>query len=216
MFRASIRMTVAGAGGHAVPDRAAMAQKLSISPTIGVYIPTSELLKAANGDEFKQEVGLAVGGRLGLDFSPRFGILTTVTYVPSDLKLDLATGEQVKNKANLLFGSARATFYVLPVTSPVWLSVNGGGSYVRRSGDAYEGATDKDDIGGVVGAAVGFRLGHVLSFYVAADDYIYGTRIDATSLEADRQDPERRPALVRLRDPARPLTGSVGWHGARN
>jgi hypothetical protein len=34
---------------------------------------------------------------------------------------------------------------------------------------------------------VGFRLGHVLSFYVAADDYIYGTRIDATSLEADKQ-----------------------------
>ena len=110
-----------------------------------------------------------------------------MTYVPSDLKLDLATGQQVKNKANLLFGSARATFYVLPVTSPVWFSVNGGGSYVRRSGDAYEGAEDKDDIGGVVGAAVGFRLGSVLSFYVAADDYIYGTRIDATSLEADKQ-----------------------------
>lgn len=165
----------------------AAAQKLSISPSIGVYIPTSELLKAANGDEFKQEVGLAVGGRIGLNFSPRFGILTTVTYVPSDLKVDLATGEQVKDKANLLFGSARATFYVLPLTSPVWLSLNGGGSYIRRSGAAYEGASDKDDIGGVVGATVGFRLGSMLSFYVAADDYIYGTRIDETTLEADKQ-----------------------------
>jgi hypothetical protein len=122
-----------------------------------------------------------------LDISPRFGILTTVSYVPSDLKLDLATGQQVKNKANLLFGSARATLYVLPVTSPVWLSVNGGGSYVRRSGDAYEGAEDKDDIGGVVGATLGFRLGRMLSFYVAADDYIYGTRIDETTLETDKQ-----------------------------
>jgi hypothetical protein len=179
----------------------AVAQKLSISPTIGVYIPTSELLKAANGDEFKQEIGLAVGGRLGLDFSPRFGILTTVTYVPSDLKLDLATGQQVKNKANLLLGSARATFYVLPVTSPVWLSVNGGGSYVRRSGAAYEGVEDKDDIGGVVGTAVGFRLGHQ----------------DRRDLARGGQaDPERRPALVRLRDPARPLIGSVGWHGVRH
>jgi hypothetical protein len=53
--------------------------------------------------------------------------------------------------------------------------------------DAYVGADDKDDIGGVVGATVGFRLGHVPSFYVAADDYIHGTRIDATSLEADKQ-----------------------------
>jgi hypothetical protein len=164
----------------------ATAQKVSVSPTIGVYIPTSELVKAANGDEFKQEVGLAVGGRLGLNFSPRFGILTTVTYVPSDLKLDLATGEQVKDKANLLFGSVRATFYVLPITAPVWLSLSGGGSYIRRSGAAYEGASDKDDIGGVVGTALGIRLGRMLSFYVAADDYIYGTRIDEATLAADK------------------------------
>ena len=160
---------------------------MSISPTIGVYIPTSELVKAANGDEFKQEVGLAVGGRLNVNVSPRFGILTSVTYVPSDLKLDLATGEQVKDKANLLFGSARATLYVLPITSPVWFAVNGGASYIRRSGDAYAGAEDKDDIGGVVGATVGFRLGNMLSFYVAADDYIYGTRIDETTFETDKK-----------------------------
>jgi hypothetical protein len=166
---------------------AASAQKVSLSPTIGVYIPTTELLKAANGDEFKQQVGLAVGGRLGLNFSPRLGLLTTVTYVPSDLKLDLATGQQVKDKANLLFGSVRATYYVLPVTAPVWLNVNGGGSYVRRSGDAYQDATDKDDIGGVVGTTLGFHLGSLLSFYVAADDYIYGTRIDETTLEADKK-----------------------------
>lgn len=163
------------------PATAAVAQKLSISPTIGVYIPTTELVKAANGEQFKQEIGLAVGGRLGLNFSPRFGILTSVTYVPSDLKIDLATGQQVKNKANLLFGTARATVYVLPVTAPLWLSLNGGGSYVRRSGDAYQNATDKDDIGGVVGATLGFHLGGLLSFYVAADDYIYGTRPEGTT-----------------------------------
>ncbi|HEX6615743.1 MAG TPA: hypothetical protein VF046_05510 [Gemmatimonadales bacterium] len=164
----------------------AAAQRVSISPTIGVYIPTSELVKAANGEQFKQEVALAVGGRLGLNFSPRFGILTSVTYVPSDLKLDLATGEQVKDNANLLFGSARATFYVLPLTAPIWLNLNGGASYVRRGGDAYQDQQDKDDIGGVVGATLGFHLGSLLSFYVAADDYIYGTRIDQTTLETDK------------------------------
>jgi hypothetical protein len=119
--------------------------------------------------------------------SPRFGILTTVTYAPSDLKVDLGTGQQVKTDANLLFGSLRATYFVLPITSPVWFSLSGGGSYIRRSGKAYEGAQDKDDIGGVAGATLGFRLGSVLSFYVAADDYIYGTRIDETTLEADKK-----------------------------
>jgi hypothetical protein len=171
----------------ALAPTSAMAQKLTLSPTIGVYIPTTELVKAANGQEFKQEVALAVGGRIGVNISPRFGILTSVTYVPSDLKLDLGTGQQVKDDANLLFGSARATFYVLPITAPVWLNLNGGASYVRRGGDAYAGLDDKDDIGGVVGATVGFHLGSLLSFYVAADDYIYGTRIDESTLEPDRK-----------------------------
>lgn len=166
---------------------AASAQRVSLSPTIGVYIPTTELVKAANGDEFKQEVGLAVGGRLLLNFSPRFGILTTGTYVPSNLKIDLQTGEQPKEKANLFFGSVRATYFVLPVTAPVWFNLSGGGSYVRRSGEAYQNQIDKDDIGGVVGTAVGFHLGSLLSLYVAADDYIYGTRIDETTLETDKK-----------------------------
>jgi hypothetical protein len=105
----------------AVAVTAAAAQQLSISPTIGVYIPTSELLKAANGQEFKQEIGLAVGGRLGLDFGPRFGI-TSIAYVPSDLRFTFNQTE-TKTDANLLFGSARATVYVIPTTSPVWLSL---------------------------------------------------------------------------------------------
>ena len=187
MSRSRIRLAILALAAALSPAAPAAAQKVSISPTIGVYIPTSELVKAANGDEFKQEVGLAVGGRINVNVSPRFGILTSVTYVPSDLKLNLATGEQVKDNANLLFGSARATFYVLPITAPVWFALNGGASYIRRSGDAFEDASDKDDIGGVVGATVGFRLGNMLSFYVAADDYIYGTRIDEATLETDKK-----------------------------
>ena len=187
MPRALIRTAALALATAFLPVATAAAQKLTLSPTIGVYIPTSELVKAANGQQFKQQVALAVGGRLGLNFSPRFGILTSVTYVPSDLKLDLATGEQVKDDANLLFGSARATFYVLPVTAPVSLNLNGGVSYVRRGGDAYAGLSDKDDIGGVVGTTVGLHLGSLLSLYVAADDYIYGTRIDETSFEAEKK-----------------------------
>jgi hypothetical protein len=164
----------------------AAAQRLSISPTIGVYIPTSELVKAANGEEFKQEVGLAVGGRLGLTFSPRFGIETSVTYVPSDLRFDFQ-GNQTKTDANLLFGTARASFHAIPMTRPLWLTLNGGVSLVRRGGEAFQDAEDRTDVGGVVGATVGVRLGSMLSFYVAADDYIYGTRFDAASLGNEKK-----------------------------
>jgi hypothetical protein len=58
---------------------------------------------------------------------------------------------------------------------------------VRRGGEAFQDAEHRTDVGGVVGATVGVRLGGMLSFYVAADDYIYGTRIDETTLEADKK-----------------------------
>lgn len=162
-------------GAVTVVSQPALAQRVSLSPTIGVYIPTSELAKAANGEEFKQEVALAVGGRLGLNFSPRFGIVTSVSYVPSNLRFNFNQNETTTD-ANLLFGTARATVYVIPTTSPVWLNLNGGASLIKRSGEAYEEAEDKTDVGGVVGATLGFNLGGFLSFYVAAEDYIYGTR----------------------------------------
>ena len=166
----------------------ASAQRLSLSPTVGVYIPTSELLKAANGEEFKQEVGIALGGRLGLSFSPRFGIETSVSYVPSKLNFQLdQTAAATQTDANLLFGTVRATLHVIPFTKPVWLTLNGGASLVKRGGDAYGNAEDKTDVGGVVGASIGLNLG-VRSFYVAADDYIYGTRIaDPTSTTKQTQ-----------------------------
>jgi hypothetical protein len=159
------------------------AQKLFISPTIGVYIPTSELVKASQGQEFKQEIALAVGGRLGLRFGPRFGLVTSVSYVPSKLRINLNQNE-TKTDANLLFGSARANYQVIPWTSPLWLGINAGASLVKRGGEAYANAEDKTDVGGVVGATVGFNLGGFLSFYVAADDYIYGTTfVDQNTLE---------------------------------
>jgi hypothetical protein len=73
---------------------------------------------------------------------------------------------------------------VIPWTSPVWLGLNAGGSLVKRGGEAYDSLEDKTDIGGVVGATLGFNLGGFLSFYVAAEDYIYGsTFVEPGTLE---------------------------------
>jgi hypothetical protein len=69
----------------------------------------------------------------------------------------------------------------------VWLNLNAGASLVKRGGAAYDSLADKTDIGGVVGTAVGFNLGGLLSFYVAAEDYIYGTTfVESGTLEEKR------------------------------
>ena len=172
---------IAALAAVALAPASAEAQRLSLSPTIGVYIPTSELVEAAEGEEFKQEVALSIGGRLGVTLSPRFGIETSVSYVPSNLRFTFDE-TQTTTDANLLLGTVRATFHAIPMTSPVWLTLNGGASMIRRGGEAYEEAEDRSDIGGVFGATVGFRLGSMLSFYIAAEDYIYGTRVENAEL----------------------------------
>jgi hypothetical protein len=179
--RFSVGSTIFAAAMVTLGIAPVQAQRLSLSPTIGVYIPTSELVKAAEGQEFKQEVALSVGGRLGVTLSSRFGIETSVSYVPSNLRFTFDETATTTD-ANLLLGTLRATFHAIPMTSPVWLTLNGGASMIRRGGEAYEDLEDRNDVGGVVGATVGFRLGSALSFYVAAEDYIYGTKVEDADL----------------------------------
>ena len=171
-----------------------VAQRISIAPTIGVYIPTTELVKAVNGQDFKHQVSLTIGGRLGIWFGNRFGIEGTGTYVPS--KLTFTDTGQSTEDANLFFGTGRVTLFLIPVTSPVWVSLNGGVGVVHRSGAAYANSTDRSDVGGAFGASVGIRLGHLLAFQVNADDYIYNASTDIPGITPT--DPSRRQNDVQL------------------
>ena len=160
--------------------------QVSLSPNIGVYIPTAELARAAAGEEFKQEISLLIGGRLGIGFSERLGFTATADYSPSELRFN-AAGSEARTPGNVLTGSGRLTFQVLPPASPVLLMLHGGASVIRRGGEAFEDQLDRTDIGGVAGATAGLRLG-MLSFYVNADDYIYNATFEeGTATEQVRQ-----------------------------
>lgn len=164
----------------------AHAQRISLAPDIGVYIPTSELVAAASGDTFKQEIGLSLGGRVGLWFSNRLGVQVTGTYVPSDLRYSFTGGETTED-ANLWFGSGRVSVAVIPVTSPVYMVLSGGVSVVGRSGTAYDGVEDKSDVGGVAGATLGVNLGPI-SLFVNADDNVYKASFSGgTAVESKTQ-----------------------------
>ncbi len=154
-----------------VPSRPLTAQ-LSLAPTVGVYIPTADLVNAASGGQFKQEVSITVGGRLGLSLGQRAGLEATAAYAPSSLKFS-TFGSSSTTDANILTGSARVFLEVVPRTSPISLQLNGGVGLVRRSGSAYAGDPDNSDMGGVVGATLRFRLGRLLHLELHADDFIY-------------------------------------------
>src|SRR5439155_12244211 len=157
----------------------AQAQKLSLAPTFGVYFPTTELIKAVNGRSFKQEVGIAVGGRLGIAFSRRFGFQATGSYVPSNLRFAF-DGTNQTTDASLFFGAGKLSFFLLPPTSPISFQLNGGVALVKRSGTAYQDLKDKTSVGGTVGAQLGLRLGP-LPLQFAVETYLYKQQLDGLS-----------------------------------
>jgi hypothetical protein len=150
-----------------------MAQKISLTPNLGVYIPTTELVKAANGEQFKQEMSITVGGRLGIMLGNRLGFEFTGAYAPSDLKVTASGLGDQSEDANIFTGSGRISYHVIPATSPISFQVTGGVGVINRSGAFYANAEKKTDIGGTVGASAGFRLGSLLRLTVSAEDYLY-------------------------------------------
>jgi hypothetical protein len=177
MFRHR-RLVAALLGMSLVATSSAWAQQLTVSPTVGIYAPSQELAKGLG----KQKGGLAVGGQLRLWFSPRLGISATGAYVPSRLQGSVTETGLTKGtdkSTSLWFGSGRLNYWLLPPSGSFTFGVNGGLGLVGRgamsatdaAGNFYV-AKARSDLGGVLGATVGFSLGG-LGLSVSADDYIY-------------------------------------------
>ena len=154
----------------------ALAQRVKLVPNIGVYIPTTELLRAVDGEEFEQQISLTVGGQLDLWFGDRVGVQGTGSYAPSALTVS-ANGASAVEDANIFTGTGRLLLYLIPDSSPVSFLVTGGVAVISRGGTAYEQLTDKTAIGGAFGASVGFRLGPVVDLRVTADSYLYNAGV---------------------------------------
>jgi len=154
------------------------AQRLSIRPQIGIYIPTKDLVDISQGgDVAKIEAGPSFGAALGLRFGSHFGIEVTGAYVPTTFSLD--DGNQIqKQDAKLFLGDATAAIYVLPPSSMLQLWLRGGVGVVSHGGVAFTSAEDKRDISGVAGAGAGIRLGGIM-LTAGADLFSYKASFDA-------------------------------------
>ena len=172
------RVLLAGGVLLAVEAQPLLAQKISITPNLGLYIPTTELVKAASGEEFKQEMSITVGGRVGILLSNRLGLEFTGAYAPSDLKVTATGLGDQSEDANVFTGSGRISYHVIPSTSPISFLVTGGVGVINRSGAFYADVEKKTDIGGTLGATAGFRLGSLIRIQVSAEDYIYKPRAE--------------------------------------
>jgi outer membrane protein with beta-barrel domain len=168
-----IRVLLVGSVLAAAGTHPLAAQKISIAPNIGLYIPTTELVKAASGQDFKQEISITLGGRVGVSVGNRLGLELTGNYAPGNLKITQSGFSDETQDANIFTGSGRISYQLLPFSSPVAFIVTGGVGVIHRSGDFYATAEKKTDIGGTVGASARFRLGKLLLLQVSAEDYLY-------------------------------------------
>ncbi|MEP6590600.1 MAG: outer membrane beta-barrel protein [Gemmatimonadota bacterium] len=159
---------------------------ISLSPYFGVVVPTADLFSYQNGSQTqitKLSIGLVVGGRLGIGFGPRVGFEADVGYSPGSLDLQQSSSG-FNQDVTTLTGSGKLTFYLIPRSSPLWIGVSGGVAGVKhtlKAGGAAEqaGLVGGTDVGGVVGARVGVRLGKLIAVTAGADDYLYTAKFDA-------------------------------------
>ncbi len=164
--------------------------QLSIAPTIGIYAPTNELIsQVVDGGgtiRFRQHVGLAIGGRIGVALGARVALTATGSYVPTRLQATVSeTGisQTPQDYTDLWFGTGRLNLWLLPPTSILTIGVNGGVGVVGRGpttvidseGNSYTDVS-RTDVGGVAGGTVGLNLG-VIGLFVSVDDYIYNPSV---------------------------------------
>jgi len=169
----------------------AEAQKFSIAPQIGFYIPTDQLVQGIQGQPFdaaELEAGPSFGARVGLWFSDRFGIDVSGNYVPTTFRLVNNESEIASQDAKLFNGAAQAVLFILPRSSPFSIYLNGGVGVVSRGGVAFTDAADKSDVAGVFGAGAAIRLGG-LALTLGADLFAYTATVEngATSESSFKQ-----------------------------
>ncbi len=146
--------------------------RLSFAPQVGFYIPTEKLQSVATtGVVDSLEGGFAFGARIGATFGKHLGVSFSGNYVPTTYQIGSGSSLQ-KRDAKLFTGAGQLVVFILPITSPLTLFVNGGVGVISRGGVAFTNASKSSYVTGILGAGAGLRLGGI-GLSVGADLYNY-------------------------------------------
>lgn len=162
-----------------------MAQRLSFAPEIGVYIPTEHLVEATDGTVGELEVGLSLGGRLGLWFGDRIGLSVSGGYVPTTFAFSPSGGPTEQRDAKLFNGAGQLVVFLLPPRSLLSLFLTGGVGVVSRGGVAFTDAAETTNLTGVVGLGASIRLGGI-SLNAGSELFAYNAEYDAGGLVSEQ------------------------------
>jgi hypothetical protein len=163
------------------------AQEAKFRPHVGLYLPTR--ISSQDGVlHIRQKVGVTVGARLTLSFSDRFDVVTGITYMPGYIALH-RSGERVDvgTSAHSLSATTGARYWLLPPSKRMlsWevhtsLGVGAGGQAAYK--DLFETST----LTGVVGTAVRYQVGQIVSLTLKVQERLCRIRLGGGNLGRPR------------------------------
>jgi hypothetical protein len=160
----------------ALPDSELNAQDVRLRPMAGLYLPSR--ISIQNGSLYaRQKIGVTIGARLTLTFTQRFDLVTAVTYLPgyamfrgAGKRIDVGTG------SHLLTATTAGRYWLLPLARRFSWEVHTGLGVGFGGLPAYEDLFVSSTVTGILGTAVRYRIGRMVSLHLRIQDRLYRVR----------------------------------------
>jgi len=151
-------------------------QQVKLRPQVTLSLPTRVSLE--NGLlHVRQKIGMTVGARLIMTFNERFDVVTGIAYMPGVVtfhgagrKIDVATGSHV------LSGTTGARYWLLPPTRMLSWEVHTAVGLVFGGQPAYEDLFESSTVSGILGTAVRYQIGQIVSLHLRLQERLYRVR----------------------------------------
>ncbi len=171
---------------------------VEITPTMGVYIPTGNLVEQqiyvdndAVTAELDHKSGLAIGGRVTVWLPTGIGLEGSYLYAMSDARESASFGGlsgSASEDAHVGLGAAKLLYKLGAVPAAPMTFHLGVGLAVISHGGKYWDLVNVDgttDVGGVIGLGASLHLPGMVAIRVDAEDYIYSAKFDEQGAETD-------------------------------
>ncbi|NIN72565.1 MAG: hypothetical protein GTO46_11730 [Gemmatimonadetes bacterium] len=139
----------------------------------GAFVPGSDLVDETDFVR-SHKTGLGLGARATVVIPGPLAIEGNFMYAFSEVE-DTPAGSETGAKVYAV--SAVLQFGFSLPAAPVSFHISGGGAYINRSGDSYDGWEEKGDIGGVVGLGAKIGLPGMFKIRIDAESYLYSAAV---------------------------------------
>ncbi|HET6779289.1 MAG TPA: hypothetical protein VFH26_10405 [Gemmatimonadales bacterium] len=149
------------------------AQQVRLRPDASLYLPSRVSLQNG-GLHVRQKIGVTVGARLTVTFSPRFDIVSGVTYLPGYATFRGAGKRlEVATSSHLLTGTTGARYWLLPRSGKLAWEAHTILGAVFGGQPAYEDLFESSMLSGILGSTVHLRVGRIVSFKLGIQERLY-------------------------------------------